>query len=36
MLDGVTPSTIPNVLTLGEQAPRYHVNVFRLAMRYKF
>jgi MtrB/PioB family decaheme-associated outer membrane protein len=36
MLDGVTPSTIPNVLTLGEQAPRYHVHVFRVALRYKF
>ncbi len=36
MLDGVAPGTIPNVLTLGEQAPRYSVNVFRLALRYKF
>jgi MtrB/PioB family decaheme-associated outer membrane protein len=36
MLDGVGPSTIPNVLTLGEQAPRYSVNVIRLALRYKF
>ncbi len=36
MLDGVTPSTIPNILTLGEQAPRYHVHVFRVALRYKF
>ena len=36
MLEGVTPSTIPNVLTLGEQPPRYHVNVIRLAVRYRF
>ena len=36
MLDGVTLATIPNVLTLGLQAPQYHVNVFRLAVRYKF
>jgi MtrB/PioB family decaheme-associated outer membrane protein len=36
MLDGVAPGTIPNVLNLGEQAPRYSVNVLRLALRYKF
>ncbi len=36
MLEGVTPGTIPNVLALGEQPPRYHVNVVRLAVRYKF
>jgi MtrB/PioB family decaheme-associated outer membrane protein len=36
MLEGVTPGTIPNVLTLGEQPPRYHVNVVRLAVRYRF
>ena len=36
MLNGVGPSTIPNVLTLGEQAPRYNVNVVRVALRYKF
>ena len=36
MLEGVTPGTIPNVLTLGEQTPRYHVNVVRLAVRYRF
>ncbi|MBI5908810.1 MAG: MtrB/PioB family decaheme-associated outer membrane protein [Betaproteobacteria bacterium] len=36
MLDGVASGTIPNILTLGEQAPRYSVNVFRLALRYKF
>ena len=36
MLEGVTPGTIANVLTLGEQPPRYHVNVIRLAARYRF
>ncbi|MGP1680016.1 MAG: MtrB/PioB family decaheme-associated outer membrane protein [Burkholderiales bacterium] len=36
MLDGVAPDTIPNVLTLGLQAPQYHVNVVRLSLRYKF
>ena len=36
MLDGVTPGTIPNVLTLGEQPPSYHVNVITLSVRYKF
>ena len=36
MLDGVTPSTISNVLSFGEQPPSYHVNVITLALRYKF
>ncbi|MBI2959159.1 MAG: MtrB/PioB family decaheme-associated outer membrane protein [Betaproteobacteria bacterium] len=36
MLDGVAPNTITNVLVFGEQAPRYSVNVVRLALRYKF
>jgi len=36
MLDGVTPSTIPNVLTFGEQPPSYHVNVITLSVRYRF
>ena len=36
MLDGVATDTIPNVLTLGLQAPQYHVNVVRLSLRYKF
>ena len=35
-LDGVTPSTISNVLAFGEQAPSYYVNVFMLSLRYKF
>jgi len=36
MLDGVAPATIPNMLTMGLQAPQYHVNVVRLSLRYKF
>ena len=36
MLDGVTTSTIPNVLAFGELAPHYRVQVLRLALRYKF
>jgi MtrB/PioB family decaheme-associated outer membrane protein len=36
MLEGVGVSTIPNVLTLGLQAPQYKVNVVRLSLRYKF
>ena len=36
MLDGVAPATIPNVLTMGLQAPQYRVNVLRLSLKYKF
>jgi MtrB/PioB family decaheme-associated outer membrane protein len=36
MIDGVTPTTIPNVLTYGEQTPRYNVHLIRAALRYKF
>jgi MtrB/PioB family decaheme-associated outer membrane protein len=35
-LGGVGPSTIPNVLTLGETAPNYRVSVGSLALRYRF
>ena len=35
-LDGVAPGTVPNLLTLGAQSPNYSVNVFRVAMRYRF
>jgi MtrB/PioB family decaheme-associated outer membrane protein len=35
-LDGVTPSTIPNVLSLGETSPSYHVNFVSLSLRYRF
>ena len=35
-LDGVTPSTISNVLAFGEQPPSYYVNVVMLTVRYKF
>jgi len=36
MLDSVTSTTIPNVLTMGLQSPQYRVDVLRLALRYKF
>ena len=36
MLDGVAASTIPNVLTLGLQPPRYDVNVVKLSAKYSF
>ena len=32
-VDGVSPSTIPNLLTFGEQVPRYRVNAVRVALR---
>lgn len=35
-LDGVAPSTVPNLLAFGEQAPQYRVNVFRLSAKYSF
>jgi MtrB/PioB family decaheme-associated outer membrane protein len=35
-LDGVLPDTVPNLLALGQQPPRYHVNVFALVLRYRF
>jgi hypothetical protein len=35
-IDGVSPSTIPNVLTLGETSPQYKVNVASVSLRYRF
>jgi len=35
-LDGIAPGTVPNLLTLGALSPNYSVNVFRVAMRYRF
>ncbi|HUP07548.1 MAG TPA: MtrB/PioB family decaheme-associated outer membrane protein [Caldimonas sp.] len=35
-LDGVTPSTVPNLLALGMQSPHYSLSVLRIALRYKF
>ena len=35
-LDGVTPDTIPNVLSLGIQSPTYDVSVVALSLRYQF
>jgi MtrB/PioB family decaheme-associated outer membrane protein len=35
-LDGLQPASIPNVLSFGEQPPRYSVDVVRVVMRYRF
>jgi MtrB/PioB family decaheme-associated outer membrane protein len=35
-LDGVLPSTVPNLLAFGEQPPHYSVTVLRIALRYRF
>jgi MtrB/PioB family decaheme-associated outer membrane protein len=35
-IDGVTPTTVATVLTLGEQTPDYEVNVITVSMRYAF
>lgn len=35
-LDGVLPATVPDLLAFGQQAPKYKVDVFRLALRYRF
>ena len=35
-VDGVQPGTLPDLLAFGEQAPRYNVNVVRVALRYRF
>lgn len=35
-VDNVSPSTIPNVLTLGETSPNYKVSVGSLTVRYSF
>ena len=35
-LDGIGPATVPNLLALGAQPPNYSVNVFRVALRYRF
>ena len=34
--DGVMPNTIANLLTFGDQASHYRVNLIRLGMRYQF
>ncbi|MGZ8259497.1 MAG: MtrB/PioB family decaheme-associated outer membrane protein [Caldimonas sp.] len=34
--DGIAPATVPNLLSLGAQPPRYSVNVVRLGVRYRF
>ena len=35
-VDGVSPDTIPNVLSFGEESPSYGINVIKMSMRYKF
>jgi len=35
-LAGVTPNTISNVLTFGQQPPQYHVHVIAMSVRYNF
>jgi len=35
-LDGVLPATVADLLTFGEQPPRYSVHLLRLALRYRF
>ena len=35
-LDGVQPDTVYNLLAFGNQSPRYHQNVVRVSMRYRF
>lgn len=35
-LDGVTPSTVPNVLTLGMMSPNYTIDVVAVAVQYTF
>jgi MtrB/PioB family decaheme-associated outer membrane protein len=35
-LDGVTPSTVGNVLAFGQASPNYRVNVIMLSSRYQF
>ncbi len=35
-LDGVSPDTISNVLSLGEVSPSYNINAVALSLRYKF
>jgi MtrB/PioB family decaheme-associated outer membrane protein len=35
-LDGVSPATVSNLLSLGAQPANYSLSVFRVAMRYRF
>ena len=35
-LDGVQPDTVFNLLSFGNQSPRYHQNVVRISLRYSF
>ena len=35
-VDGVLAATVPDLLTFGQQAPKYRVDVVRVALRYRF
>lgn len=35
-VDGVLPATVPDLLTFGQQAPKYRIDVVRVALRYRF
>ena len=35
-LDGIAPATVSNLLALGAQPPNYSLNVFRVALRFRF
>ncbi|GAA5174108.1 MtrB/PioB family decaheme-associated outer membrane protein [Niveibacterium umoris] len=34
--DGVTPTSVPNLVAFGEESPSYHVNVVSVSLRYRF
>jgi len=34
--DGVTPTTVPNFLSVGEETPNYSINVVAVSIRYRF
>ncbi len=36
MVDGVTPDTIPNVISFGEESPEYNQHVVMMSVRYSF
>lgn len=35
-VDGIAPSTLVNLLSLGAQSPRYNITLLQLAVRYRF
>ena len=36
MIDGVSPDTIPNVISFGEDSPKYNVHAVMMSARYRF